>query len=118
MRLELRIALVIVTLIYLFIILKAIKHKKMQISFSLFWIFTGVILVIAALIPNLIGDISTLLGFQTTANMIFCAAIFMAFFLIFKFTISLSKESKKNIKLIQEISILKKRVDELEKNNK
>lgn len=115
MRIELRIALIIVTLIYLFIILKAIKHKKMQISFSLFWIFTGIVLVIAALIPNFIENISTLLGFQTAANMIFCAAIFMCFFLIFNLTISLSKENKKNIKLIQEISILKKRVEELEK---
>lgn len=116
MQVELRIVLIIITLIYLFFILKAIKNKKMQISLSLFWIFTGIILLVAAIVPNIFKDISDLLGFETTANMIFCVTIFLAFYLIFNLTTLLSKENKKTTKLIQEISVLKKRVEELEKN--
>lgn len=118
MELPLRIALLVITLVYLFIVLKAIKHKKMQISFSIFWISTGVILIIALLIPNLIQDISAVLGFELTVNMIFCIAIFLAFYLIFQLNILLSKENRKNTLLIQEISLLKKEVEELKKKEK
>lgn len=119
MQIPLKVALVIITLLYLFFVLKKVKQKKLQIGFSLFWVTTGVVLIIALLIPNLVEEISTLLGFELTVNMIFCIAIFLAFFLIFNLNILLSKENSKNTLLIQEISILKKRVEELEnKDNK
>lgn len=114
MHLSLRIALIVITIIYLFLILRAIKNKKVRISFSIFWIFTGLILIIALAIPNLVQNISTMLGFELTVNMIFCVAIFICFYLIFNLNVLLSKENKKNILLVQEISLLKKRVDELE----
>ena len=117
MQIELRIVLIIITLIYLFFILKSIKSKKMQISLSLFWIFTGIILLVAAIAPNIFGNISNLLGFETTANMIFCITIFLAFYLIFNLTTMLSKENKKTTKLIQEISLLKNKVEELERKS-
>ncbi len=115
MSIELRVVLIIITLFYLFVILKAIKNRKMQISLSLFWIFTGIILLVAAIFPNLFGYISNLLGFETTSNMIFCITIFLAFYLIFNLTMMLSKENKKTTKLVQEISLLKNKVEELEK---
>ena len=40
----------------------------------------------------------------------------MAFYLILELMTTLSKESKRNVNLVQEISMLKKRVDALEKN--
>lgn len=118
MQLTLRIALILITLTYLFIIIKAIKNKKMQISFSVFWIITGLILIIAIAIPNMIENISKLLGFSLSVNMIFCVAIFLLFYLVFNLNIILSKENKKNTLLIQEISMLKKRIEELENNQK
>ena len=114
MQLSLRIALILITIFYLFLIIRAIKNKKMQISFSVFWIITGLILVIAIAIPNAIQTISKMLGFEVTVNMIFCVAIFLSFYLIFNLNILISKENKKNILLIQEISLLKKRVEKLE----
>lgn len=118
MQITLRIALIISTLIYLFIILKSIKNKKIQVSFSIFWLFTGLILIIALAIPNLITEISNFLGFELTTNMIFCVTIFIAFYLIFNLNIELSKEKSKNIQLIQEISLIKKRIIDKEENDK
>lgn len=118
MQLSLRIALLVITCIYLFLVLKAIKHKKLQISFSIFWLLTGIVLIIALLIPNLIENISSALGFELTVNMIFCVTIFIAFYLIFNLTILISKQSRKNVTLIQEISILKEQVNALEKQIK
>ena len=118
MQISLKVVLIIITLIYVFLILKSIRKKKLQISFSVFWLITGGVLIIALLIPNLVESIATLLGFEVPANMIFCITIFVAFYLIFNLTVALSKENRKSTLLIQEISMLKSRIEKLEENNK
>lgn len=116
MQTPLKIALIVIVLIYIFFILKAVKRKNMRIGYLIFWAITGVLLIIALLIPNLVENISELIGFGIPINMIFSVAIFIILYLIFDLTTLISKEEKKNTLLIQEISILKKRVAELEKN--
>ena len=115
MNQALNIVLVVITLVYIFLVIKSIRKKKLQMAFSVFWLITGIVLIVALLIPNLVENIAGLLGFEVPANMVFCITIFVAFYLIFNLTISLSKENKKNTELIQEVSLLKKRVGELEK---
>ena len=115
MTLNLKIALIVITLIYLSLILRKIKNKKLQISFSTFWLVSGVLLIIAIATPNLIEYITKTIGNEIQANMIFCITIFVAFYLIFNLTVKLSKEAQKNTSLVQEISLLKKRVEKLEK---
>ncbi len=116
MNVELRIALIILILMYLGFLIKSIKHKKIQVAFSTFWIITPIILTIAVAVPNLIEKISFKLGFETTSNMIFVVAIFVAFCLIFALTTKVSQEHKKNVLLVQEISLLKDRIKKIEKN--
>lgn len=115
MTINLKIALVLMALIYIGLILKKIKNKKLQLSFSTFWIISGILLIIAILTPNLIEILTKLLGFELPVNMLFCITIFVSFYLIFNLTVKLSKESEKNVALVQEISLLKKRVEKLEK---
>ena len=86
----------------------------MNVSFSIFWIITGIVLIILAIVPNLVETISKALGFEAPSNMLFVVTIFMAFYLIFNLTTIVSQENKKNILLIQEVSLLKKKVEELE----
>ena len=86
----------------------------MRIDYLIFWGITGLILIVALLVPNLIENISSFLGFEMPINMIFSIAIFIILYLIFNLTVLVSREQNKNISLVQEISILKKRVSELE----
>ena len=109
MQLTLKIALILVVLIYIFCILKAVKKKKMKIRYLIFWAIIGVAFIIAILIPNLVENISKFIGFEMPINMIFSGAIFLILYLIFDLTTLISKEQNKNVMLIQAISILKKR---------
>lgn len=118
MTINLRIALIIMILIYVSLILKKIQSKKLQLNFSTFWIISGVLLLLAVITPNLIENLTKLLGFEVPANMLFCITIFVAFYLIFNLTIKLSNEAQKNTLLIQEISLLKSRISKLEEKNK
>lgn len=114
MQNSLKIALVVILLIYLFVILKSVKRKNMRINYLIFWSITGVMLIIALIVPNFVDNISKFLGFELPINMIFSFAIFVILYLIFDLTRLITKEQNKNITLIQEISILKQKVDKLE----
>ena len=120
MTTNLRIALIIITLIYITLIMKAIKNKRVQTSLCTFWIISGILLIISLIIPNFIEILTEVLGFEVPANMIFCITIFVAFYLIFNITIKLSKVYQDNINLVQEISKLKYKLSKLEneENNK
>lgn len=117
MSIELRIALIAITIVYTIIILKLIKKKEVNLYFSIFWIFSICVLIFSIIFPNIIIKISKIIGFQTPVNMMFCFAIFVSFYLIFKLTLILSQEYKKNVSMIQEISILKQKIENLEKNS-
>lgn len=117
MQTTLKIALIVILLIYIFCIMKAVKRKNMRISYLIFWSITGILLIISLCIPNLVENISRMLGFEMPINMIFSIAIFVNLYLIFDLTTLISKEQNKNVLLIQELSMLKKRVEQLEKNN-
>ena len=120
MQISIKIALIVIIILLLVhncCILRAVKKKNMRINYLIFWSIMGVMLVVALLIPNLIETISDKIGFELPINMIFSIAIFIILYLIFDLTILVSKEYDKNVMLIQELSILKKRVTELENNN-
>lgn len=114
MNVILRAALIIIMTIYLIIIAKAVKRKNMRINYLVLWIIIGIFLGIALLFPNLINYISNIIGFEVPINMIFSVAIFIVLYFIHDLMTIISKEEKKNTLLIQEISLLKKRVEELE----
>lgn len=114
MQTPLTIVLICVLLIYIFFILRAVKRKNMRIGYLIFWMITGLLLIVALLIPDLVNTITRLVGFELPINMIFSIAIFIILYLIFDISALISKEENKTTMLIQEISLLKKRVEELE----
>ena len=117
MQMSLKIVLILVLLIYIFSILKAVKRKNMRIGYLIFWSIIGILLIVALCIPGLVENFSKMIGFEMPINMIFSVAIFIILYLIFNLTMKLSKEYQNNVLLIQEISLLKKRVEKLEKKD-
>lgn len=118
MQLSLKIALITVMLIYILCTLKAVKRKNMRIGYLIFWTIIGVALFVALCIPGLVENISKTIGFEMPINMLFSAAIFVILYLIFNLTTIISREQRKNVLLIQEISMLKARVEKLEEKEK
>lgn len=116
MHISLRIALIIIMIIYVFFIAKAVKRKNMRISYLIFWMIIGFFLIGALIFPKLVDSISDFIGFEVPINMIFSLAIFIVLYFIHELMRLVSEEEKKNTILIQEISILKKKVEELENN--
>ncbi len=118
MQMSLKIVLILVLLIYIFSILKAVKRKNMRIGYLIFWSIIGILLIVALCIPGLVENFSKMIGFEMPINMIFSVAIFIILYLIFNLTTLISQEQKKNVLLIQEVSMLKARIEELERTKK
>lgn len=114
MQFMLRLALIFILLVYLFVIYRSVKKKNMRINYLIFWAITGFILIVALLAPNFVDRVSKFLGFELPINMIFSCAIFVVLYLIFDLTRLITKEQSKNVMLVQELSILEKKVEELE----
>lgn len=118
MSINLTIAVAIIFVLMMLSIINKVRKGKLQLSYSVFWILGGITLIIILLIPNCISNITNLLGFEVASNMIFFITIVMAFYLILQLMTELSKEAKRNVNLIQEISILKKKMTDIEKEIK
>ncbi len=107
MSVILRTELIIFALIWIIFILYNVKREKLLMKYALVWLSSGLLMIIAVIIPNFIERLSELLGFQTSSNMIFLGAFIVILYITFTLTIIVSRQSSKIRLLIQEVSILK-----------
>lgn len=112
---NLKIFILIIILINLLLILKTLKSKKISIRYGVLWIILLILLVIAGLFPNVFIFVSNFLGFESASNMIFLLAFFFLFYLNFVLITNISLLNDKVKTLIQEVSILRERVDKNER---
>lgn len=108
MSYNLRLGLIIVGLLIFIITLYLLKKDRIPVKYSLVWLFSGLIILFLALIPNLFGLLSDLLGFMTMSNMVVGMFIFILLMITISLTVIVSGQKKKMILLIQEVSMLKK----------
>lgn len=110
MNLTLKIFLIAFLLIITVILINTLKRKNMSMRYVTVWIFILILLFLFALFPNILIVISNFFGFEATSNMIFLIGYFLLFYLVFNQSIEISKHKKEIVKLVQELSILKKDV--------
>lgn len=107
MSINLRILLIVSSILMLIIICRLISNRKLPIKYSLFWFFSSFILFIVGFVPNFVGIFTGLIGFETTSNMVIGILIGVLFMLTLLLTIIISNQKKQIVLLIQEISLLK-----------
>lgn len=84
MNLLLRISLLIVSFVLLFFVLRRIRKSGLEIVDSVFWICISVLLILAAVFPQIAYWASGLLGFDAPVNFIFCCGILVILVRTFK----------------------------------
>lgn len=115
MSINLKLSLVILLVIQLFLIINRVKKKKMTIKYACFWVILVLLMGIVVIFPEILFKLSEMMGFEETSNMIFLLGFFFLFYVSFIITTSVSIQNEKIKTLIQEISILKERVNKYEK---
>lgn len=118
MEMRVRFILAIVIFLFILIIINFIKKDNISLKYSLIWLISGFVMFIATMIPNFLECLSQFLGFELVSNMVFVFAIIILLLLNFSFTIIVSRQTQKIRLLIQELSLLKSGIEEVERKEK
>lgn len=112
MSFNLQIVAVLFLLAILVSIIYILRKGRIAIKYALVWFFAALMLLIFVIFPGLMNSLTNLLGFEVGSNMIFAGLIAMLIFINIALTVIVSGQSSKIRLLIQEVSMLKGRVDE------
>ena len=102
-----------IVLIFLFFIIHLLKTKKLNLKYTLLWLFATVVLLIISIFPQIMYAISGVLGIKTPINVALILAGIFVILIIISITSIVSELNKKLRSLIQEVSLLKNELKEL-----
>lgn len=115
---SLRILLIVISSLLNTATLSLVRAGKIPIKYSLPWFFSSIVLFLVGLIPNKLWVLTHLIGFETTSNMVIGVILCILLVISLVMTMIVSQQHKIIILLTQEISLLKKNVDEIQKEDK
>ena len=106
MTTSLRVIIFLSALLFMVIVLKALKKKKINTKLSLLWLFASIILMLASMFSTVVIQISKLLGFKEAVNMVFFFGGLVLLIICFYLSMVISKQQKIITTLIQEVSLI------------
>lgn len=114
---NLQLILIILSILLLIFFVIRIKTYKIELKYTILWIFIIFINIILAFFPIILSYISKMLYIETPANALFLFALFACFMILYNLTASMSKYSIKIKQLTQEVGLLKNELDKLREDN-
>lgn len=95
MNLQLQIALIVGIVGYFILLYILLKKDKVQLKYTLLWIFSGLVFAVLAIFPKLSLKVSEFLGIYELTNAIFLITIFCVIMILMSLTSIVSGLSKK-----------------------
>lgn len=111
---RLQLIMIAIELLYFIAIIGLLKKKKLVLSYSLLWIFSGIVLLVLTIFPNLLNIIFGIVAIESPMNGLLSLCIFCILIILISITSIVSMQSKKIRELTQDNAILAKRISELE----
>lgn len=111
---NLQITLSIAVICYFIIILYYLKRKMLELKYTLIWLVAGVMMGIMVYFPELLVWFVRILGIESNMNGLYILCIAFIMMISMTLTAIVSRQQLKIRILIQEISMLEKRIRELE----
>ncbi len=106
-------ALLVVGIFLILTVTIILKKGRIPTKFALVWYIPACAIVLLALFPGLFELIANFFGFQTISNLIIGFLFFVLFLIIIALTVIIAGQTTKINLLIQEISLLKKKVNDM-----
>lgn len=111
MSINLTITLVLVSLCLMILTTYILKKGRIPEKYALLWYGFSIIILLVGICPSLFSFISAKLGFQVMSNLTIGILIGILILITMALTVMIAGQKKKTTLLIQEISILKKEVE-------
>ena len=104
---------IIVFILFLFfLIVYLLRKRKLSTKYALVWFLAIILMLISVLLPGVMNHFANLIGFELLSNMLLCFFIVILLFITLALTVVVSNNKKKITLLIEEISIMKKEMED------
>ena len=110
----LRVTLSIAVICYFFLILYYLKKRMLELKYTLLWLAAGVVMGIMIFFPGILVRFVRILGIESNMNGLYVLCIAFIIAILMTLTSIVSRQALKIRTLIQEISMMEKRIRELE----
>lgn len=111
---KLQIVILLAVLIYFVVLFYLFRSKSLSLKYSLLWLFSGILLLVIALFPELLAWFTDLVGIQTPTNALFAVVLFCILLILISLTAIVSRQTDRIKNLTQSLALLEMRVRELE----
>lgn len=116
MTIQLRIMLICALFITTILLVAQIKRRKIELQYSISWMFLLFVLLIVCIFPAILDVLSHVLGIELAINMVFFLGFIFTLLIIYSLTKAVSKMSKEITELTQKVALMDKKMKEDEKN--
>lgn len=105
MTIRIRVAIILILFLGIVAIVNLVRKRNLELKYALTWLFLGIGMLIAVLIPGLMDSISVALGIYNPMNMVFFLGFLFSVIVIFSLTMSVSRNSNRVRKMAQKIAL-------------
>lgn len=110
----LRVTLSIAVICYFILILYYLKKRMLELKYTLLWLAAGAVMGIMIFFPEILVRFVRILGIESNMNGLYVLCIAFIIAILMTLTSIVSRQALKIRTLIQEISMMEKRIRELE----
>ena len=103
---QLQILLIIAFIGLLIWILREVKKNRLELRYTLSWLFLDIALLIISIFPQLLTKISNMLGIYSPVNMIFFLGFVFSLIIIYTLTVAISKMSEEIKRITQKLALM------------
>jgi hypothetical protein len=112
--LKLQLMMSLISLVGLIFLLNQIVKYKLELKYSLLWLFLSLATIILAVIPKLSFNMAHWFGIETPVNVLFLFGILVSLMIVFSLTVALSQHMVRIRHLSQELGIYKNELAKLQ----
>ncbi len=117
MSIRLMITLIVVSILLVILTTHFLRKGRIPEKYALLWYCFAILILVMSFFPNFFSFIAKKIGFQLMSNMVILLLLGILFLLVMALTIMMAGQKKKTTMLIQEVSILKEKLEK-ESSNK
>lgn len=110
---RLQILSIVIALSFTLTVFYLIKNDKLDLKYSIIWLFAGLVMIVLPLYPQTLVFASKLLNIMVPANTLFLVGSIFLICIVFSLTVALSRSSMRIKNLTQEVAILRNKVEKL-----
>ncbi len=114
MNQTLRMALLLAVVVYFLLLLYLLKKRTLNIKYSLLWLFSGILMLLLAVCPQILSWFARVVGISAPVNALFALVLFCVLCIVMSLTAIVSKLNERVKRLTQTCALLEKRLRDRE----